>query len=39
MINKILKSLALGTVKTETEQRKKKRRKIVTIIKKGDENA
>jgi hypothetical protein len=39
MSNKFLKSLILGTVKTETEQRKKKRRKIVTIIKKGDENA
>lgn len=39
MLNKFLLSLALGTVKTETEQRKKKRRKIVTIIKeKGNLN-
>lgn len=38
-MNKLLKSLVLGTVKTETQERKNKRKKIVTIIKKGDENA
>lgn len=39
MNKKLLLSLVLGTVKTETEERKKKRRKIVTIIKNGGENA